>query len=109
MKVYKNVASMNEIINLVKKELKVKIAPLSFYKKDEKGIYHIPEGAAYINEDNELHYSIYCKDRAICKKIHTLLKSKGYYVIWLTVHGGHKVFWLSINPLENKKKYDTFI
>lgn len=109
MKLYKNVASMNEIINLVKKELKVKIAPLSFYKKDERGIYKIPPDSAYIKEDISTHYSIYCKDRVICKKIHALLKSKDYYVVWINIFGGHRIFWLAINPLENKKKYDTYI
>lgn len=114
MKIYKN-ATVQEIIDLVTKKLKVKIAPLSSYKKDSRGIYQIPEDHAYIKggpgktSSTQIHLNVYCRNREICKKMHALIKSEGYYAIWINVFGGHKVFWIAKNPTDNFKKYNVYV
>jgi hypothetical protein len=38
-----------------------------------------------------------------------LIKSEGYYAIWINVFGGHKVFWIAKNPTDNFKKYNVYV
>ena len=105
MKIYKN-STVPEIINLVTKKLKVKIAPLSL-------IYQIPEDHAYIKSGpvskDQIHHAVYCRNREICKKMHALIKSEGYYAIWINIFGGHRVFWIAKNPTDNFKKYNVYV
>ena len=101
---------MTEIINLVKKKLKIDIAPLTHYKKDSRGIYQIPETSAYITlSPSKINYTVYSRSRENCKKMHALIKKEGYYAVWIDVFGGHRVFWIAKNPTENYKKYKLYV
>ena len=104
---YKKASSMTEIIDLVKKKIKINIGALSSYKKNSSGIHQIPYGSAYV-QVGPTYYAVYCKDRVICKKIYTLLKEEGYYVKWIHIFGGNRVFWVGRNPEENFKKYGVY-
>ncbi len=108
MRNYKDATDSNEIARLVSKKLKVKIAPLTSYKQDERKIYQIPFGSASIDDGNQITNYVYCKDREICKKIYTFLKKEGYYVKWLRAFGGHKIFMLAKEPTKSYKEYGQY-